>query len=99
MPAASLLDLGFPELDVLLGDRVVLLLHQLVGHGARVLASDVIKTGVGAGNQLYFDGRGLGHGKPRSDELARNLMPCLPMSMYGKRRHSRSRLKRPRGML
>src|SRR5690242_2391140 len=78
---AALLDLRFAELDVLLGDRVVLLLHQFVGHGARVLARHVIETGVGAGNQLHLDGRGLGHGKPRSREPARNVMPCLPMSM------------------
>src|SRR4051794_41479041 len=81
MPARRLLDLGFPELDVLLGDGVVLLLHQLVGHGARVLARHVIESGIGAGNQLHLDGCGLGHGNPRWRELARNLMPCLPMSM------------------
>src|SRR5262249_9352083 len=35
------LDLGFAEFDVLLGDRIVFLLHQLVGHGARILARHV----------------------------------------------------------
>src|SRR4029453_1174003 len=34
--ARRLLDLGFAKLDVLLGDRIVFLLDQLVGHGARV---------------------------------------------------------------
>src|SRR6516162_10883553 len=40
---APSLDLGFAEFDVLLGDRVVFLLHQLVGHGARILARHVIE--------------------------------------------------------
>src|SRR6476620_5342869 len=84
--ARRLLDLGFPELDVLLGDGVVLLLHELVRHGARVLARHIIESGVGAGNQLDLDGCGLGHGNPRWRELARNLMPCLPMSMCAKGR-------------
>src|SRR4029450_3076238 len=42
---APSLDLGFAELDVLLGDRVVFPLHQLLGHGARILSRHVIETG------------------------------------------------------
>jgi hypothetical protein len=42
-----LLDFALAELDVLLGDRIVFLLHQLVGHGARILARHIIKAGVG----------------------------------------------------
>src|SRR3954467_13638560 len=53
-----LLDFRLAELDVLLGDRVVLLLHELVGHGARVLARHVIEAGVGARHELHFDGGG-----------------------------------------
>jgi hypothetical protein len=45
----GLLDLGFLELDVLARDRIVLLLDQLVGHGARVLLGDVIEAGVRGG--------------------------------------------------
>ncbi len=44
----SLLDLRFAELDVLLRDRIVLLLDELVGHRARVLLGDVIEAGVRA---------------------------------------------------
>src|SRR5215217_6787830 len=61
---ATLLDLGLAELDVLLGDRVVLLLRELVGHGARVLLGHVIVAGVGARHELDLDGDGLGHGNP-----------------------------------
>ncbi len=68
-----LLDLRFAELDVLLGDRVVFLLHELVGHGARVLARHVIEAGVGAGHELDLDGGGLRHGGPLSIGLGRNL--------------------------
>src|SRR5215213_1558005 len=59
---AILLDLRLAELDVLLGDRVVLLHHEFVGHGARILARHVIETGVGARHELHLDGGGLGHG-------------------------------------
>src|SRR6266699_7188254 len=33
---SKLFDLGLAKFDVLLGNRIVFLLHQLVGHGARV---------------------------------------------------------------
>src|SRR5205807_7338035 len=46
------LDLGFAELDVLLGDRIVFLLAELVGHGARVLLGHVVEAGVGARHEL-----------------------------------------------
>src|SRR5579871_2281188 len=57
----SLLDLGFAKLDVLLGNGIVFLLGQLVGHGPRVLARDVIEAGVGARHELDLDGGGFGH--------------------------------------
>src|SRR5262245_25225095 len=60
--SAILLDLGLTELDVLARDRVVLLLDQLVGHGARILLGDVIEAGVGRGHELDLDGDRFGHG-------------------------------------
>ena len=57
----SLLDLGFLEFDVLARDRVVLLLDQLVGHGARILLGDVIEAGIRRGNELDLDGDRFGH--------------------------------------
>src|ERR1700737_335313 len=56
-----LLDLRFLELDVLARDRVVLLLDQLVGHGARILLGDVIEAGIRGGNELNLDGDRFGH--------------------------------------
>jgi len=58
---AMLLDLGLAEFDVLARDRVVLLLDQLVGHGARILLGDVIEAGVRRGNELDLDGDRFGH--------------------------------------
>src|SRR5262249_55786514 len=60
---AGLLDLAFAELDVLLRDRIVFLLHQLLGLGARVLLGDVVVAGVGARHELHLDGGGLGHAR------------------------------------
>src|SRR3954464_13196823 len=62
--ANGLLDLGFLELDVLARDRIVFLLDQLVGHGARVLLGDVIEARVRGGDELDLDGDRFGHGKP-----------------------------------
>src|SRR5450755_584371 len=59
--ASSLLDLRFLEFDVLARDRVVLLLDQLVGHGARILLGDVIEAGIRRGNELDLDGDRFGH--------------------------------------
>src|SRR5581483_4450486 len=56
-----LLDLCFLELDVLARDRVILLLDQLVGHGARILLGDVVEAGVGRGHELDLDGDRFGH--------------------------------------
>src|SRR5258708_39687619 len=42
-------------------DRVVLLLDQLVGHGARILLGDVIEAGVRRRNELDLDGDRFGH--------------------------------------
>src|SRR5262245_42225021 len=58
-----LLDLGFAELDVLLGNRVVFLLDHLVGHRPRVLLGDIVEAGIGARHQLDLERDGLGHGK------------------------------------
>src|SRR6476619_5535014 len=46
--AGPSLDLGLAEFDVLLGDRIVFLLDDLVRHRARVLLGHVIEPGVGA---------------------------------------------------
>ena len=56
-----LLDLRFLELDVLARDRVILLLDQLVGHGARVLLGGVVEAGIRRGNELDLDGDRFGH--------------------------------------
>src|SRR5215208_1797796 len=62
---ARLFDLGFAELNVLLGDRIVFLLGDLIGHRARVLLGHVVVAGVGARHELDFDGGGFRHDKPR----------------------------------
>src|ERR1700749_3236587 len=64
---AILLDLGFAEFDVLARDRIVLLLDQLVGHGARILLGDVVEAGIRRGNELDLDGDRFGHGFRTSD--------------------------------
>src|SRR5699024_6822305 len=51
----------FLELDVLARDRIVLLLDQLVGHGARILLGDVIEAGIGRRHELDLDGDRFGH--------------------------------------
>src|SRR6201987_3214832 len=61
--SAILLDLGFTELDMLARDRVVLLLDELVGHGARILLGDIIEAGVRRRNELDLDGDRFGHGR------------------------------------
>src|SRR5215831_17375942 len=81
--SAILLDLGFTEFDVLARDRGVLLLDELVGHGARILLGDVIEAGIRGGNELDLDGDRFGHGgslkyweiwrRPTGPHLARNL--------------------------
>jgi hypothetical protein len=57
----NLLDLILAKFDVFLGDRVVFLLHQFVGHGARILPRHVIKTGIRAGYEFDFYRGALGH--------------------------------------
>src|SRR5262249_2402091 len=81
--SAVLLDLGFAEFDMLARNRVVLLLDELVGHGARILLGDVIEAGVRRGDELDLDGDRFGHGgslkigkiwrRPTGPHLARNL--------------------------
>src|SRR5689334_15537953 len=61
--SAILLDLGFTELDMLARDRIVLLLDELVGHGARILLGDIIEAGVRRRNELDLDGDRFGHGR------------------------------------
>src|SRR5450759_3422399 len=79
------LDLGFLILDVLLDDRIVFFLRQLVGLGARVLAGHVVVAGPGAGDELDLQTDGFGHGFSLATDLwrrrlARNLAPGRQMS-------------------
>src|SRR5258707_15852184 len=77
--AGALLDLGFAELNVLLGDRIVLLLYHFLGLGAGILLRDVEIAGIGARQELDLDHGRLGHrGSPRlswgqAPQVARNL--------------------------
>jgi hypothetical protein len=57
-----LLDLGFLELDMLLGNRVILGLGHLVRERTAVLRGDVEETGVSRRQQLDLDGRSFRHG-------------------------------------
>src|SRR5215468_4251644 len=80
--AASLLDLGFLEDDVLARDRVVLLELKLFRRGARVLARDVVVAGIGRTHELDHDRRLLGHGAPwsvRKKEGREDTAPALPV--------------------
>src|SRR5512141_376967 len=65
------LDFGFLVLDVLLGDRIIFLLRQLVGLGARVLAGHVIVAGAGARHELDLQTDGFGHGFSFTTERGR----------------------------
>jgi hypothetical protein len=58
---SGLFDLGFAKFDVLLGDRIIFLLDQFIGHGARILARHVVKAGVRARHELDLDRSILGH--------------------------------------
>src|SRR5882762_4489521 len=77
--ALLLLDLGFAELNVLLGDRIVLLLYHFLGLGAVILLGDIEIAGIGARQELDLDHGRLGHrGSPRlswgqAPRVARNL--------------------------
>src|SRR6266481_2249283 len=77
--AGTLLDLGFAEFNVLLGDRIVFLLYHLLGLGAGILLGDVEIAGIGARQKLDLDHGRLGHrGSPRlswgrAPQVARNL--------------------------
>src|SRR5215467_8083602 len=82
--ARALLDLCLAELDVLLGDRIVFLLGQLVGHGARVLARDIVEAGVGARHELDLDGDSFRHNVNLDlRQLGRNV--AAPAAMSRKR--------------
>src|ERR1041384_3131830 len=83
-----LLDLRLAELDVLLGDGVIFLHHQLVRHGARVLARHVVEAGVGARDELHLDRGGLGHWEPLL-EFGRTLAAGPEMSRKSAFRESR----------
>lgn len=67
MKPSILLDLGFFELDMLLRNRIIFPLRDLVGHCARILFGHVEITGLGGGEQLDLDCGGLGH----------RLYPCF----------------------
>lgn len=56
-----LLDLGFFELDMLLRNRIIFPLRDLVGHCARILFGHIKITCLGGGEQLDLDCGGLGH--------------------------------------
>src|SRR5262245_18184431 len=60
-PACRLLDLRLFELDVLLGHRVVLLEHQLLGARARVRLRHVKEPRAGGRQQLDLLRYGFGH--------------------------------------
>src|ERR1700690_1494476 len=62
--AASSLDLGFLELDVLARDRIVFREHELLRLGAGFLLGHVEIAGVGGRKQLDLERGGLGHGVP-----------------------------------
>src|SRR6266540_3610932 len=87
MPLPSL-DLGFAELDVLLGDRIVFLLGELVGHGARVLLGHVVEAGVGARHELDLDGGRLGHDNPR--EISREILCARNLAVEGRKSRMRA---------
>ena len=57
----GLLDLGFLEIDVLAGNRVILTLDHFIGHRTAVFLRHIIKAGVSSAFQLDFDGCGLCH--------------------------------------
>src|SRR6187431_3132099 len=78
--ACALLDLAFAEFDVLLGDRIVLLHDQLVGHGARILLGHVVEAGIGARHELDLDGGRFGHREPLILEFGRTLVPAAEKS-------------------
>ena len=52
----ELLNLGFLELDMLAGNRVIFGFGHFVGHGPAVLGSDIEETGIGCRQELDFDG-------------------------------------------
>src|SRR5215471_19531042 len=82
--ARALLDLRLTELDVLLGDRIIFLLGELVGHGARVLARHIVEAGVGARHELDLDGDSFRHNVNLDlRQLGRNL--AAPAAMSRKR--------------
>jgi hypothetical protein len=68
-----LLDLGFLELDVLAGDRIIFLERQLFCLGAGVLLRHIEIAGVRGGQKLDLDHRGLGH----------RFIPSLRRSAHG----------------
>ena len=59
----GLLDLGFLELDVLFGDRIVLLEHQFFGARTWVLLGDIEEACACSREELDLLGDGLGHGR------------------------------------
>ena len=57
----DLLDLGFLEVDMLLGDRIVFAFDHFLGHRAAVFLGHVEEAGVSRRKQLDLDGCRLGH--------------------------------------
>jgi hypothetical protein len=92
MRGRLLLDLGLAEFDVLARDRIVFLLDQLVGHGARILLGDVVEARIRRGNELDLDGDRFGHvqtskyresgRRPMGPAFAGNLASDRPKSRF-----------------
>ena len=68
----SLFDLGFLEDDVLARNRIVFALFHLVSQGPRILASDVVISGIRAAHEADLDRIRLCHEKG-SSSLVLNL--------------------------
>jgi hypothetical protein len=59
---SCLLDFGFLEVDMLLGDRIVFPLDHFFCHRAAVFLCHIEKPGIGGAFQLDLDSGCLGHG-------------------------------------
>src|SRR6266853_3236666 len=87
--AFRLLDLGFAELDVLLGDGVVFLLHHLLGLGPGILLGDIEIAGIGARQELdLYHGR-LGHGGNPRLELGQRPQVARTLAAGGEKSRNR----------
>jgi hypothetical protein len=83
--ARGLLDLRFFELDVLAHDGIIFAEAQLVGLGPRILLRDVEEAGIGAADELDFDGCWLGHGSLFEYALVAKNKAASPPLLCGER--------------